>query len=79
MKKIACLFVAVLFATLFGHAQTDVVVGEDGNNYTDYLPFYFYAPYSYTQTVYLAEELLPGDCFPAYLLSMPLQGFGAVQ
>jgi hypothetical protein len=60
MKKIACLFVAVLFATLFGHAQTDVVVGEDGNNYTDYLPFYFYAPYSYTQTVYLAEELLPG-------------------
>ena len=60
MKRIACLLVAMLFATLFGQAQTDVVVGEDGNNYTDYFPFYFHDPYSYSQTVYLAEELLPG-------------------
>ena len=60
MKRIACLLVAIFLATWFGRAQTEVLVGEGELTYSDYLPFDFYAPYSYVQTIYLAEELVPG-------------------
>lgn len=60
MKRIACLLVAVFFVTWFGKAQTEILVGEGETTFTDYLPFSFYEPYSYDQTIYLAEELIPG-------------------
>ena len=60
MKRIACLLVAMFFVTWFGKAQTEILVGEGETTFTDYLPFSFYEPYSYDQTIYLAEELIPG-------------------
>lgn len=55
MKRIACLLVAMFFVTWFGKAQTEILVGEGETTFTDYLPFSFYEPYSYDQTIYLAE------------------------